>query len=171
MNFAAILFFAIPLQVHAQPTAVVDVLLPKDLVLAPGMSCAWDLQFEVKSDFHIQANPAAKPNLIPSELSAESRDGVRLEVLGYPEGVPYRLKEGGQILSVYGGEFTLRVRLVVSSGARPRWFGQPRLVLLPIRFRYQACTDRVCLSPQTLLRELPVSISGKAQKKPPLCLS
>jgi hypothetical protein len=86
---------------------------------------------EVKDGWHINANPASSPYLIPTEIR-----GAR--EASYPEGKSMTFAFSKEPLSVYHGEVVIP------------FTGEGPLVLV-----YQACDDTRCLSP--VERQLPAA--------------
>ncbi len=83
------------------------------------------LSLQIQDGWHVNANPASSPYLIPTEVAGDV-SGVR-----YPEGEALQFSFTDEAISVYSGNVTLEGKL---SGQR--------LVLT-----YQACDDSRCLSP------------------------
>jgi hypothetical protein len=79
----------------------------------------------IRDGWHVNANPASSPYLIPTEVRGDV-DDVR-----YPKGEMMSFSFTDDAISVYGGEVTLEGEL---SGKT--------LILV-----YQACDDSRCLSP------------------------
>jgi uncharacterized protein len=81
----------------------------------------------VKEGWHINANPASSPYLIPTEIQGSVRN------VSYPPGKPMTFAFSEAPLSVYDGE--VAIELEIERGAT-------ELTLV-----YQACDDTRCLSP------------------------
>jgi hypothetical protein len=88
----------------------------------------------VKRGWHINANPASSPYLIPTELRGDARN------VSYPKGKSMSFAFSKEPLSVYDGEVTLEGEAS----------GDANEVILI----YQACDETRCLSP--VQRELPL---------------
>lgn len=93
----------------------------------------FQIRMRIREGWHVNANPASSPYLIPTEVRGDVGD-VR-----YPEGEMMTFSFSDEAISVYGSEVTLEGRLL----------GE-RVVLV-----YQACDDSRCLSPVERKLELP----------------
>ncbi len=113
-----------------------------------GDSVELTLSLEIADGFHIQANPASQPYLIPALLELEAADGLEPGPPVYPPGSPYRLQGTDEDLATYDGGLTIAVPVRIRQDAAPgdRSLGGT--------FRYQACNARQCLAPATIPVEL-----------------
>jgi hypothetical protein len=128
--------------------------------VSPGGFATALVKFTVKDGFHVQANPAATPQLVATVLqfpSTDSKDALTLGPVDYPPGQPYRLRGSDRPLTVYSKAVTLEVSVAASAQAKPGTRS------LSTTLRYQACDDTTCFFPQTDSVEIPVRIV--AQKK------
>jgi hypothetical protein len=94
--------------------------------------------------YHVQANPASAPFLVPTTIRLAEQPKTDLTRVVYPEAVEKRFGFVKQPLRVYEGAFTIRAVLKGPVGE------------LRGTLRYQACTDTVCLPP----REEPFAVKG-----------
>jgi hypothetical protein len=140
-------------QAAAAP-AVVTLTKPAPVTLAPGAKVEQRLTVTVKKGFHVQANPASEPDLIPLRLEMESDCRVRAARPIYPSGKPYRLAGAESDLSIYDGTFEIRLPLDAPRGAA---LGE---VMLKGALLYQACNDRICLRPASVPVFLVVKVAG-----------
>ena len=91
--------------------AIVSVKDFPPVVVAPGATGEGTVQVTVAPGFHIQANPASGPFLIPASLALRHRgDGIRLRRPIYPPGEPYRLQGTENDLMTYEGTHHQRGR-------------------------------------------------------------
>lgn len=101
---------------------------------------------EIDPGYHINANPASDPELIPTQLTLEGHPDLAVT---YPASHVFKAPFAPQGIAVYEDRITLRARL--PQGAES---------LSPAaRLRVQACNDRSCLAPATLT----VPIGGRPQ--------
>lgn len=121
----------------------------------PGESNEILIEMEILDPYHIQANPAANPRLIPSTLSLEAVSGITANSPIYPPGKRYRLKQSQESLSVYSGKLVLKVPITVSAVAKLK------SVRLRGKFRFQPCNDSICFFPVSLPIEIPIEIEKK----------
>jgi hypothetical protein len=149
------------------PPPVLTVAPPAVVSLEAGGSAEARFLVTVREGYHVQANPAAVPYLIPLSLELGPTDAIRTGPPVYPPGEPYRLRGASSDLSVYGGSFDLRIPVMAQDGSTP---GESRL---SGALRYQACSEHVCLRPASAAVELTVKVvAGRARRsRPPRALS
>lgn len=114
------------------------------------------VKFTVKEGFHVQANPAANPQLVATVLNVPApKDGLTAGPVAYPAGQPYRLRGSDKTLSTYSGSVTLEVSVAAAAGAK----AGSRTIATSLR--YQACDDTTCFFPQTDDVAIPVRVVAK----------
>ncbi len=138
--------------------AVVTVTPAQSVSLAAGSKAEARLTVTVKKGYHVQANPASEPYLIPLQLEMESDARLRALKPVYPPGKPYRLEGTESDLSTYDGTFEIRLPLEAPAGAAA---GE---VTLSGTLRYQACDDHICLRPASISVSLPVKLVEGAKR-------
>jgi hypothetical protein len=106
------------------------------------LGSAGNLRVTVAIDdgYHVNANPASDPNLIPTELDVDGLARIKVE---YPKPQIFKPAFAPEGIAVYSGRIALRAMV-------PRGSTAPAHV----RLRVQACSDQFCLTPATL--EVPV---------------
>jgi uncharacterized protein len=92
---------------------------------------------EVAPGFHINANPASQPELIPTLLTIPGRPDVNVD---YPASRIFKASFAPQGIAIYEGEFALRARVPEASAESLR----------VAHLRVQACNDKYCLAPATV---------------------
>lgn len=109
-----------------------------------------ELRFRVDDGFHINSHTPNDELLIPTVLKLDAGGGVKVEDEQYPKGETFRLPLGdGETLSVYQGEFRVKVRLTAAKGAST----------LNGVLHYQACDNASCFPPRTL--PVMVAVTGE----------
>lgn len=136
--------------------AIVTVQELAPIVVAPGAMEEGALQLTVAPGFHIQANPASGPFLIPASLELRGGEGIRLRPAIYPGGEPYRLQGTNTDLMTYGS--TTNIRLPVEAAKT----AAPGTRVIHGALRYQACDERSCLFPASIPVTLTIHVAGKA---------
>jgi hypothetical protein len=132
-----------------KPDDIVTVQPPPVVTLAVGETAVAHLRVAVADGYHIQANPASDPFLIPARLELKPKMGVRARNPQYPPARPYRLAGTSSDLRTYDGTFEIIVPF--EAGERT----QPGDRALSGILRYQACDARSCLFPASI----PVSLT------------
>lgn len=148
----SILTLAVLLIQAPSAPAVVTVTPTPSVTLVMGSKADARLTVTVKKGFHVQANPASEPYLVPLRLEMEIGSRVLAGKPVYPPGKPYRLEGTESDLSVYDGGLEIRLPLEAPAGAAP---GE---VTLQGALHYQACDERVCLRPASVPVSLPVRL-------------
>lgn len=119
-----------------------QVVVEDPLSIVAGEDDTLELPLEVAEGLHVQANPASQEFLIPLEVETRPGEGLRTGDALYPEPVRWRLEGTEDDLLVYGERFTVSIPVRAEA---------PGTYTLPLTVRYQACTDRMCLFPDSLV--------------------
>jgi DsbC/DsbD-like thiol-disulfide interchange protein len=107
-----------------------------------GSNVTVTLKVRLPAEFHVQSDkPPRDPFLIPTALTVKPPTGIVVDRLVYPK--PTDLAQAGrkEPLAVFGGEFTIDVRLSIAPEVAVG------AIILPAQLRYQACDDKVCYAP------------------------
>ena len=116
---------------------------------------------KIRPGFHINAREASMDYLIPTDLQAAVPAGFRAGAVTYPKGALRKFSfSPKQPLNVYQGTAVLRISLNALADAP---LGAQHI---PLKLRYQACSDEICLPPVTvsLDAQLNVAAAGAAAK-------
>jgi len=107
----------------------------------PGTSAKLRLKVALPEQIHIQSNKPRDPAFFPTALVLTPPAGVTVTSTTYPAAVD--LKQEGQDapLAVFEKTFTVVATVAVAASAKP---GD---LVVPGRFDYQACDDKVCYRP------------------------
>ncbi len=110
-----------------------------------------ELNVKIAEGWHINTNPAAQPNLIPTAVTVDAAAPVELVSVKYPRGAAAHFTFSDDALTVYEGEITISVQLrrkpkEASDAASP----------VALHLTYQPCNDRQCLLPNVL--EIPLAL-------------
>ena len=101
----------------------------------------------LKQGYHVNSNVSPT---YPLKVSLAANPAAQLEKVEYP--APKSHKLGGETLSVFDGEFPLKLTLKVGPTAP---IGR---TILTGKVNYQACDDRACLRPDSIELKLPLDI-------------
>jgi hypothetical protein len=124
---------------------LVHFLYPQQVTLAAGKPGTVELHFRINDGLHINSHTPRQKSLIRTELIEAEPEGVKIAAVDFPPGSDYAFPaDPSEKLSVYSGEFVLRMHLTVSRGDH----------LVSGGLRYQACDNHTCFPP----RNLPVSV-------------
>jgi len=111
--------------------------------IRPGQAVTVQLRVELPEDIHVQSDNPREDYLIPTVLALTLPEGVALDEITYPVATDWFLQGQAEPLAVFGDEFTIEARLTLAAEVST---GE---LVVPGRFQYQACDDRVCFLPAT----------------------
>ena len=95
----------------------------------------------VEDEWHINANPASMPGLIPTAVTFNADVPISVDAVTYPPGETMRFSFADDPLEVYRGEVRLSARI----GVEPATLVEGKRLYATVY--YQACNDTVCLEP------------------------
>jgi DsbC/DsbD-like thiol-disulfide interchange protein len=123
-----------------RPRADVKALVSSDGVHA-GTSVKLALDVRLPKGLHTQSNTPRDPMLIPTVLTLDAPAGVTVSEIVYPAATD--LVQAGQTapLAVFGDRFAIGVAITLAGSVPP---GE---IVVPGRFRYQACDATTCFAP------------------------
>ena len=98
------------------------------------------VSIDIDAGYHINANPASDPDLIPTELTLDNQSTLKVD---YPKPQIFKPPFASQGLAVYTGRVALHAKLPAGQAEASQ-----------AALRVQACNDQYCLAPATL--DLPV---------------
>ena len=120
----------------------VQVYEPGPITLYRGKEGVGVIRLDIKEGYHVQANPAPLPYLIPTQFEVDgSEEAFQLSYFEYPEGIPYTLEGSPDTLLVYEGEVPIRYSLVANSTVQAGEYQVHGTVT------YQTCDHRMCFPP------------------------
>jgi len=135
---------------------VVVVTNPEPVTAHAGETLVVTVPLEIAEGFHLQAQPADSPFLVPLELTSSCTGELRLVSVEYPAGVPDPADEGHALPLCYVGEVELSVSVRVDDDVKPGAY------TLRGALRYQACSTRLCLAPDSSAVEVAVNVRAAA---------
>jgi hypothetical protein len=141
-------FIALASTPASQVPAGRDVVSPTAFVsiepVARGASFQIAVVLKIRNGFHINAHQASADYLIATNLRAEAPAGFKVGDVSYPKGELHTFAFSKTPLNVYQDKVVLRLPLTALSGAP---LGAQHI---PLKLRYQACSQELCLPPVTL---------------------
>lgn len=104
----------------------------------------------IDEGFHVNANPATFPYLIPTEVTPAKVAGIEVGKPIYPAAKKERFQFASEPLAVYEGKIEIKLPLRTSGfkGSRE----------LPVAVRVQACDQEKCFPPDTLQLKIRVEV-------------
>lgn len=134
---------------HAQIGSMDTAAKPKSYVLYAaepqsihaGTHATLELRFHLVSGYHVNSHMPKSELLIPTALTLQPADGVKIGALEYPAGKPFSFSfDPSDKLDVYAGDFTLKLPVVATAGQHT----------VDGSLKYQACDNASCYPPRTL---------------------
>ena len=111
------------------------------------------VSFKVDKGYHVQANPASKPNLIATTLTLTTHPQFDVAVPVYPVGKPWRLPGAEEEVATYEGLVEIRFPIKAIAGA-----AKPGNTTIEGKLRYQACDAKTCYFPMTIPVSIPILV-------------
>src|SRR5688572_21425269 len=148
---------AAPVSGQARPEATIKPFVEADGVRA-GAPIRVALTVTLPEGLHVQSDKPRDPSLIPTTLTIDAPDGIKVTQLVFPHSTDFAQEGQAQPLAVFDREFVVGAELEVGGGV------QPGELTVPARLRYQACNDKVCFRPMTATTAWTVRVApaGKA---------
>jgi hypothetical protein len=130
--------------------------------VARGSSFQLAVVLKIRNGFHINARKPSAEYLIPTDLRANLPAGFKSAgEIAYPKGELHTFSFTKTPLNVYEDKVVLRVPLAAQSDAP---LGAQKI---PLKLRYQACSQEVCLPPVTLDIDAPLTIAATSANSRP----
>lgn len=121
---------------------------PQDLAITTAHPQTVTLTFRIQDGLHVNSHTPHSTYLIPTTLTLDAPAGLRVTGMEYPQARDYRFDFAPKdALSVYTGDLPIQIHLQ----ARPGTYS------VSAKLRYQACDNRMCNPPKTLLVTLHVT--------------
>jgi len=125
---------------QGRPKAEVAPLLETDGAHA-GSTIRVALQVSLPEGLHVQSDKPRDPMLIPTVLTIEPPAGITVAEIAYPESTDFAQAGQKEPLAVFEQRFAIGAKLTLD-GSLP-----PGDIVVPARFRYQACDASTCFAP------------------------
>jgi hypothetical protein len=120
----------------AELAAVVDTPKPK-----AGKPAQLTLKVTLPPAIHVQSDKPRDPAFFPTALVLTPPAGVTVTSTKYPAAVDFRQEGQDAPLAVFEKSFTVTVQVALAASVKPG------ALVVPGRFDYQACDDKVCYRP------------------------
>jgi hypothetical protein len=148
------------------PRASAQVPSPKDVV-APSAVASYDpvargkefqiaVVMKIRDGFHVNARKKSADYLIATDLKTDGATGFKLGDVAYPEGELRTFSFSKTPLNVYERTVVLKVPVTALPDA------PAGVQHIPLKLRYQACSNEVCLPPVTLPVDATVNVTESA---------
>ena len=116
---------------------------------------------KIRPGYHINARQVSADYLIPTDLRAEIPEGFKAGDVSYPRGTLRPFTFSKTPLNVYQGTAILRLRVNTHADAP---LGAQHI---PLKLRYQACSEEICLPPVTVDVDAKFTVVSKSSAAKP----
>ena len=154
------LLLAVAVQAQTQPEFATRALLSLDN-LTPGARFRLAVVLDLPAPWHVNANPASDPDLIPTTLDWQAPAAVVIEPATYPAGQRVKAAWADKPVALYAG------RVLFFANGRVRNNAPLGPVRIEGRLRYQACNDQSCFAPRTIPVVVETMVVGPAAQPQP----
>jgi thiol:disulfide interchange protein DsbD len=123
--------------------------------VARGSSFQLAVVMKIRKGFHVNAHEASADYLIPTTIRAELPSGFKSDGdTAYPKGELHTFSFSKTPLNVYQGNVVLRFPVSALPNAP---LGTQHL---PLKLRYQACSNEICLPPVTVDVDATITVAA-----------
>src|SRR5258707_1109270 len=165
---AAILLFstlALGIALFAQVPSGKDVVKPEIYAslepVARGSSFQIAVVMKIRPGFHVNAREKSEDYLIATDLKAALSTGFSSGEVSYPKGKLEKFAFSKIPLNVYQDTVILRMPVTALASAP---LGEQHI---PLKLRYQACSNELCLPPVTLPLDATVRVAASTSAAKP----
>lgn len=116
---------------------------------------------KIRPGFHVNAREKSADYLIATDLKAELPSGFSSSEVSYPKGKLEKFAFSKVPLNVYQGTAILRLPITALATAP---LGEQHI---PLKLRYQACSNELCLPPVTLTLDAALNVAASASDAKP----
>lgn len=123
--------------------------------------CLIALELQVKSGWHINANPSNPDFLVPTTVELKTEQKVKLSKTKYPKAHPLRVQGSPDPYHVYDGKAMVYGLLEIDEPS------DAKFVDLEFHVRFQGCNSTQCLPPDLVVMKgkLPLAAEGEELRK------
>src|SRR5262249_36114131 len=113
-----------------------------------------EIEGVISSGWHINSSHPSAAYLIPTRVGLVNAAGYKVGKVSYPKAQKVSLAfEPGQVMSVYTGRVAFTIPITPTGDV-----GTSANAALTVQIDYQACNERECLRPNSVLRSFPVAL-------------
>lgn len=122
------------------------------LSLPAGGNADATITLSISSGYHVNANPATFPYLIPTEVTAGAIEGITAATPIYPEAEKRKFMFANEPLAVYEGEAQIVLPLRAEKNVTPGTHS------MPLNIKVQACDHEQCFPPAMLITTMAIEV-------------
>ena len=125
---------------------------PATVSIEAGGNAQGTVTLAISSGFHVNANPATFPYLIPTEITPGKIDGINVGKPVYPPGAKKQFKFADEPLAVYEGDAQIKLPVRAEKSVKPG------VISMPLNVRVQACDHEQCFPPVNLNAKISIDV-------------
>jgi thiol:disulfide interchange protein DsbD len=127
-----------------------------------GMTVRAAVVLEIPEGYHVNANKPLGKYAIPTTVTIEAPNGVKVSAIAFPRATVRKLKAtNNESLALYEGHAIMRFNVSVPANYGEGWLN------LKAKVRYQSCNDEVCFPPKSQEIDFGISIVGANERVQP----
>ncbi len=120
----------------------IEILPTNEWKILPGEKKDLEVIFEIKDGFHIQADKVLEDHLIPTSLSTQAPEEIKISDPLFPAPYQFRLQNVDQEMLVFHKELKVRIPVVISKSSKQGNY------LIRGNLHYQVCDSLKCYFPR-----------------------
>ncbi len=142
-------------------TASIDMLQSQD-AYAAGEPYPVLFRIRIQLPWFLHGTEKSPENLFPTRLHFSESPDIKIEDIQFPPTLEKRFPYMKEPVAVFGGEITVRAKLVILTGARE---GEQTV---KGQLAFQACSATACLPPETVSFAFPVTVAAPGATGKPI---
>ena len=146
-----LLLYLLPCKEQASVDSIVKVNAPEVTAYA-GKSGEIHIYVTIKKGYHIQANKVNDDFIIPTTFEINTGEIITTGKQSFPSGKKFRLEGTSNYLRVYDGVFKITMPFKTFEKI------QKGKYTLDAKLHYQACDNKTCYSPKTVVFSITVKV-------------
>jgi hypothetical protein len=146
-----LLLYLLPCKEKASVDSIVKVNAPEVTAYA-GKSGEIHIYVTIKKGYHIQANKVNDDFIIPTTFEINTGEIITTGKQSFPSGKKFRLEGTSDYLRVYDGVFKITIPFKTFEKI------QKGKYTLDAKLHYQACDNKTCYSPKTVVFSIAVKV-------------
>ncbi len=137
---------------HVRKRPVTVQAFASDVTVKPGQTIEMSIKIDIDEGYHINSSQPLTRDLIPTSVSLHQQTQAQITKISYPKGREVTFQFSPEPLSVYEQTVTIELTVTIAADAKA---GK---IDLEINVQTQACTETICLAPQTHILSVPIQI-------------
>ena len=129
-----------------------------DLPVEPGQTIQISIKIDIDEGYHINSSQPLTGDLIATSVSLKKHPQAAITAISYPKGKEVKFQFSPKSLSVYEGSMKIEFAVTIAKDAKAATSN------LEIEVKTQACTETLCLSPESHVLSIPIRIERQKER-------